>query len=117
MDNGPNITDEVTVLGTLGVTAPVNGHVVVTGAFSAFFKVGVAFRCDIATTAAVNGASGFVQQVLAGDSFQSVTLTEGFQVAAGTTTFFLACQRTNSGQNASTVTDINLTAVYSPNRL
>lgn len=104
------------VIGTVVVNAPQAGFVVVTSSFNGLFEAAYGYKCDIGTSPQVL-ANGNVQLISGAGSWQAVALTEGFAVNAGSTTFYLTCIRVSALGSDAPVTDMNMTAVYSPTRL
>ena len=112
----PKIQLASTVLVTVVINAPQAGFVVVTSSFNGLFEPGLGVDCRIATSPAAGG-QGLVQSISGDYSWQSVALTEGFAVSAGSTTFYLTCRRGSTLGNDVAARDANMTAVYSPTRL
>ncbi len=101
-----------TVVRFVRLTAPAPGVVIVNGTVSMLFSGGGIVSCSL-TTGLVIDIDAAVIQSAAATGFNSVALTRGFEVGAGTTTFNLVCRETSGTVIA---LDSILTALYVPQR-
>ena len=102
-----------TVLRSVALTAPAPGVVIVNGTVTMFFGAGGGFVACSLTTGLVIVSAALVQQGNAATGTESVALTRGFEVGAGTTTFNLVCEEFSGSVVAR---DSILTALYVPQR-
>jgi hypothetical protein len=106
-----------TVLTSVVVTAPTAGFVVVNASVSVQAPQLEPFYCGISKSTTQDAGSNIVTQPTgAGATSGGVSMTRGFAVPAGNTTFNLLCHKTNASATVSAGSPA-LTAVYSPNRV
>ena len=110
------VADAVTSVGSVAITAPAPGVVVVTAsAFAIQAASGVSLRCGLSTSATVFEGDQSANQYVSSAAQFTVAMTKGFDVPAGTTTVYFLCRRDNAGADYS-IGERNMTAVYSINR-
>jgi hypothetical protein len=111
------VTQTDSVMTSVVVTAPTAGFVVVNASVSIQATQFESFYCGISKTATQDVGSNIVMQT-AGSAAASggVSMTRGFTVPAGNTTFNLLCRKADSGAVVSAGSPA-ITAVYSPNRV
>ena len=105
-------TNVATVVRSVALTAPAPGVVIVNGTVQLAFGGAASVVCSLETGLVIDSDAA-AQQSTAVAAFNSVALTRGFEVSAGTTTFNLVCQELIGVVGAQ---NSILTALYVPKR-
>ncbi len=108
------VPNSPTVVESIAIDAPSAGFVVLNASGWATLDSGVSIRCGISTNSSAFEGDQGASAIGAGNQ-STVSMTKGYEVAAGQTTFYFLCRRDNAGANIP-FSDRNMTAVYSVNR-